>query len=101
VTPIEESAFTVLLRPVRKALKRQGALSFHLVEDVERPGHLVESFTLATWSEYRRLLQRVSVADKAIHQALVDVTGPELPGFTAHGETRLDSRRGPPNDNAP
>lgn len=101
IDPAMRDEFVAAMHPVRKALKRQGALSFHLVEDVERPGHMVESFTMATWSEYRRLPQRSTMADKAIHQALVDVAGPELPGFTAHREIRLDSRRGRPNDNAP
>jgi quinol monooxygenase YgiN len=101
IDPAMRDEFVAAMHPVRKALKRQGALRFHLVEDVERPGHMVESFTMATWSEYRRLPQRATMADKAIHQALVDVAGPELPGFTAHREIRLDSRRGRPNDNAP
>ncbi len=89
IEPERRDEFIAAMQPVRRALKRQGALSFHLVENVERPGHMVESFTMATWSEYRRLPQRSTVDDKAIHEALVAAAGPDLPGFTVHREIRL------------
>jgi MFS family permease/quinol monooxygenase YgiN len=93
IEPDKREDFIAAMRPVRKALKRQGALSFHLVENVERPGHMLESFTMATWSEYRRLPHRATMTDKAILDALVLVAGPDLPGFTVHREIRLGSRR--------
>jgi MFS family permease len=94
IDPNQRDEFIAAMRPVRTALKKQGALSFHLVEDVERPGHMLESFTMATWSEYRRLPERSTGADAATHQHLVEVAGPELPGFVVHREIRL---KPPPN----
>jgi len=94
VIPLDQrDDFIVAMQPVRKALKRQGALSFHLVEDVERQGHMIESFTMATWSEYRRLPQRATMADQAVHDALVAVVGPDLPGVAVHREIRLNARQ--------
>jgi hypothetical protein len=92
IDPTKRDEFITAMQPVRTALKRQGALSFHLVEDVERPGHMTESFTVATWSEYRRLPQRSTMADKNIHDALVEVVGHDLPSIVAHREIRLNSR---------
>ena len=85
--------FISAMQPVRKALRRQGALSFHLAEDVKNPGHITESFTVATWSEYRRLPQRSTMADKDTHDALVDVVGHSLPSITVHREISLGSGR--------
>ena len=94
IEPERRDDFIAAMRNVRKALKRSGAVSVHLVEDVERPGHMLESFTMATWSEYRRLPQRATMVEKAIHDALVEAAGPDLPGLTVHREIRLGSWRG-------
>lgn len=101
IDPTKRDEFITAMQPVRTALKRQGALSFHLVEDVERPGHMTESFTVATWSEYRRLPQRSTMADKNIHDALIEVVGHDLPGIVAHREIRLNSRANNSVDTSP
>jgi hypothetical protein len=93
IQPAKRDDFISAMRPVREALKRQGALSFHLVEDVASPGKMIESFTVATWSEYRRLPQRSTMADKDTHDALVEVVGHDLPSITVHREIRLNSKR--------
>jgi quinol monooxygenase YgiN len=93
IEPAKRDAFLSAMQPVRTALKRQGALSFHLVEDVENPAHMIESFTVATWSEYRRLPQRSTMADKDIHDALVEVVGHDLPSIAVHREINLNSKR--------
>lgn len=93
IDPEKRDEFVAAMEPVRKALKRQGALSFHLVEDVERPGHMLESFTMATWSEYQRLPLRTTMADQAIHQAFLDAAGGELADLTAHRVIDVRSRR--------
>ena len=93
IEPAKRDAFLSAMQPVRTALRRQGALSFHLVEDVENPGHVIESFTVATWSEYRRLSQRSTMADKDTHDALVEVVGHDLPGFAVHRQLSFNSRR--------
>ncbi len=93
IDPAHRDDFVAAMEPVRRALKRQGALSFRLVEDVEQPGHMLESFTMATWSEYQRLPHRATMADKEIHVALVDAAGSEVPALTAHRVIKLRSGR--------
>jgi len=93
IDPAHRDDFVAAMEPVRRALKRQGALSFRLVEDVEQPGHMLESFTMATWSEYQRLPHRATMADKEIHAALVDAAGSEVPALTAHRVIKLRSGR--------
>jgi MFS family permease len=93
IDPARRDDFVAAMEPVRRALKRQGALSFRLVEDVEQPGHMLESFTMATWSEYQRLPHRATMADKEIHVALVDAAGSEVPALTAHRVIKLRSGR--------
>ncbi len=91
IDPARRDDFVAAMDPVRRALKRQGALSFRLVEDVQQPGHMLESFTMATWSEYQRLPHRSTMADKAIHGALIDAAGSEVPALTAHRVIKLRS----------
>jgi MFS family permease len=93
IDPARRDDFVAAMEPVRRALKRQGALSFRLVEDVEQAGHMLESFTMATWSEYQRLPHRATMADKEIHVALVDAAGSEVPALTAHRVIKLRSGR--------
>jgi MFS family permease len=98
IEPAKREAFLSAMQPVRIALRRQGALSFHLVEDVENPGHMIESFTVATWSEYRRLPQRSTMADKDTHDALVEAVGHDLPSIAVHREISLNSKRNKATD---
>ncbi len=85
--------FVAAMVQVQRALKRQGALSFHLVEDVERPGHMLESFTMATWSEFQRLPERFTMAEKDIRDSLTAAAGSALPVLSAHRVIKLQSRR--------
>jgi quinol monooxygenase YgiN len=101
IEPAKRDAFLSAMQPVRIALRRQGALSFHLVEDVENPRHMIESFTVATWSEYRRLPQRSTMADKDTHDALDDVVGHDLPSIAVHREISLNSKRNRSTDKSP
>jgi MFS family permease len=89
VAPENMSGFIAAMVPVRKALKRHGALRFTLAEDVEQPGALTETFTMATWSEYQRLPDRSTGSDELIHDALVEASGGELPRITAHKQIQL------------
>jgi quinol monooxygenase YgiN len=89
IDPDRRDGFVAAMEPVRRALKRQGALSFHLVEDVERPGHMVETFTVATWAEYQRLPQRSTVDDSHLHEALIEGFGPDLPDLIAYRVIKL------------
>jgi MFS family permease len=89
IGPDRRDEFVSAMQPVRRALKRQGALSFGLVEDVERPGQMVETFTVATWAEYQRLPGRSTVDDSHVHEALIEQFGPDLPDLIAHRVIKL------------
>lgn len=93
IDPADRDRFVAAMDPVRRALRRQGALSFHLLEDVERPGHLTETFTMATWAEYQRLPQRSTADDQHVHVALADALGPDLPPLDAHRVLNLRRAR--------
>ena len=93
INPDRRDQFIAAMEPVRMALKRQGALSFHLVEEVERPGHMLESFTVATWAEYQRLPERVTMTEKAIHDALMAASGSEPPALLVHREINLKTHQ--------
>lgn len=84
IAPERRAEFVKAMEPVRRALRRQGALSFRLAEDVENPGRILESFTLATWSEYKRLPERAIATDQETHDALLVAANTETPGLIAH-----------------
>ncbi len=83
IEPEKRDAFMAVMRRVHRGLKRNGALRFHLVEDVEQPGRILESFTVATWAEYQRIPSRTTLEDKQIEEDLKAVTG-SLPQLRAH-----------------
>jgi MFS family permease len=70
IDPDRVEEFSQVMASVRSALKRQGALAFHLVEDLDEPGVLYEHFTVATWGEYQRLPKRATVADRKVEDEL-------------------------------
>ena len=84
IDPERRDRFMAVMDAVRSSLKRQGALSWHLAEDVAQPGSMLESFTVATWSEYQRLPERATVADEIVERELLEAAGTELPDLAAH-----------------
>ncbi|MEM8923613.1 MAG: MFS transporter [Actinomycetota bacterium] len=76
--------FIAAMDPVGRALRRNGALSFQLAQDVDDPGRLIETFTMATWGDYQRLPRRTTVGDAALHRRLIEITGADLPVPVAH-----------------
>jgi MFS family permease len=93
IDPDRRDKFVAAMEPVRRALKQKGALSWHLVENVEQPGRMLESFTMATWSEYKRLAQRATMADKDVLDAVHDAAGSDLPPLQAYRVIKVRSRR--------
>ena len=93
ITVDSRQPFITAMQAVRQSLKRQGALSWHLAEDVANPESMLESFTVATWSEYQRLPERTTVADEQVEHELLDAVGTELPELVAYRVLDLrDSR---------
>ena len=92
IAPERRDRFMAAMRSVRRELKQKGALDWYLVEDVTRPGAMLETFSVATWAEYQRLPERVTVADEQVEQELLDAAGTELPSPTAHRAVDLPKR---------
>ncbi len=98
IDPDNRDRFMTAMESVQRGLRRQGALNWHLAEDVARPGSMIESFTVATWSEYQRLPERATVADEQVEHELLEAAGTELPELSAHrvinlGDPRAKNRR--------
>jgi MFS family permease len=76
--------FMTAMPAVGQSLKRQGALSWNLSEDVSNPGAMLESFTLATWSEYQRLPERATVTGEQVELALLETVGTQPADLVAY-----------------
>ena len=64
VEPDDVPAFSAAMRVVRRQRRRDGAITWGLFEDVDQPGHLTESFIVASWAEHERQHDRPTVADQ-------------------------------------
>ena len=85
IDPARRDEFVAAMDPVRIGLKQKGALRWQLVEHVEQPGLMIESFSMATWSEYMRLAERTTMTDKDVLDALTASSGgADLPLLQAH-----------------
>ena len=92
IDPAQRDQFVAAMDPVRNALRQKGALGWNLVEHVEQPGRMLGSFTMATWSEYRRLAERTTIADKNLLDALNAASGYGLPAIQAHRVIKVPTR---------
>ncbi|MDK1030073.1 MAG: MFS transporter, partial [Anaerolineae bacterium] len=92
IDPARRDQFVAAMEPARIALRQKGALRWALVEDVEQPGRMLESFTMPTWSEYRRLAERTTIADKDLLDALNAASGYEHPAIQAYRVVKVPTR---------
>lgn len=60
--------FEAVMAETRSARLRQGAVSWGLFEDVQRPGRFVEYFACDTWADYLRRFDRFSAMDERLHE---------------------------------
>ena len=92
IDPAKRDQFVAAMDPVRNTLRQKGALRWNLVEHVEQPGRMLGSFTMATWSEYKRLAERTTIADKDLLDALNAASGYDLPAIQAHRVIKVPNR---------
>ncbi|MBP7930107.1 MAG: MFS transporter [Acidimicrobiia bacterium] len=64
----EHHRFVEVMRDVGRARRREGAVRWDVYNDVDRPGHVVESFTVATWAEHERQRSRTTAEDVELTQ---------------------------------
>ncbi|HVJ01689.1 MAG TPA: MFS transporter, partial [Sphingomonas sp.] len=70
VDPERVADFVRALAPLRRIRRRDGARQWGIHEDSERPGALIEAFTVPSWLEHLRQHERVTRADREVQQAL-------------------------------
>lgn len=63
VAPENRAAFVEAMRQLAVARRRTGALSWELIEHVEKTGYFQERFSIASWEEHLLQHQRVTRAD--------------------------------------
>jgi MFS family permease len=67
VDPARRGEFESMMAETRSARLRQGAVSWGLFEDVERPGRYVEYFACDSWADYLRRFDRFTSMDERLH----------------------------------
>jgi hypothetical protein len=68
IDPARVDEFAEAMRPVHRLRRRDGAIRWGLYEDVVRPGHMLESFEVASWAEHERQHGRATAADALAQQ---------------------------------
>ncbi|HYC35238.1 MAG TPA: MFS transporter [Usitatibacter sp.] len=67
IDPQRRGEFESIMAESRSARLRQGAVSWGLFEDVQRPGRFVEYFACDTWADYLRRFDRFTAMDERLH----------------------------------
>jgi hypothetical protein len=57
-------SFLRAARSVKRARRRNGATSWRIFRDIGEDGRYVERFVIASWAEFVRLRERMTVADR-------------------------------------
>jgi hypothetical protein len=66
IDPARGAEFESLMAESRSARLRQGALSWGLFEDLQRPGRFLEYFACNTWADYLRRFDRFTAQDERL-----------------------------------
>jgi len=67
VDPERRGEFETIMAETRSSRLRQGAVSWGLFEDVQRPGRFVEYFACDSWADYLRRFDRFTAMDERLH----------------------------------
>ncbi len=68
IDPEQARHFRRVMRRVRRIRRRDGAISWGLLADVERDDRYTETFVVESWLEHLRQHERVTVTDRALLQ---------------------------------
>jgi len=66
IDPARAAEFESIMAESRSARLRQGAVSWGLFEDLQRPGRYVEYFACDTWADYLRRFDRFTAQDERL-----------------------------------
>lgn len=70
VSPERQKAFRAAIAPLGGIRRRDGATAWGVFTDAEDPTRVVEWFVLASWAEHLRQHGRITVADRAVQEAV-------------------------------
>jgi MFS family permease len=70
VTPEQQSEFRAAIASLGEIRRRDGAISWGVFADAGDPSRIVEWFVLASWAEHLRQHGRMTVADRAVQDAV-------------------------------
>ncbi|KRG70567.1 MFS transporter [Pseudoxanthomonas dokdonensis] len=69
----DRSRFLALGRELGRTRRRDGAIDWHLVEDISQPGIWLEYFLVPTWLQHLRQHHRTTADDQRLQQQLRDL----------------------------
>jgi MFS family permease len=85
IDPERAHEFDTVMARSRSARLRQGAVSWGLFEDVQKPGRFVEYFACDSWADYLRRFDRFNAADQQLQvERYAFHTGSEAPRVTRY-----------------
>ncbi len=93
VPPSEHDAFRAAMVPLRRIRRRDGAYSWGLMFDLEKPETVVEWFLVGSWVEHLRQHRRISNSDRVIQQRVQALHRGAQPPIVEH---LLDLRHSTP-----
>ena len=79
IAPENRDAFLRAARAAQRTRRRNGATSWRVFRDLAEDGRYVERFIIASWAEYVRLRQRMTVADRALQERVEALQRPGIP----------------------
>jgi MFS family permease len=83
IDPERARHFHRVMKRVRRIRRRDGAISWGLLADVEQPNRYTETFVVESWLEHLRQHERVTVTDRAVlEKARSFHLGAEAPRIT-------------------
>ena len=96
----DSDAFVGAMAEVGRLRRRDGAMQWQLYRDIDSPGEYVELFTVATWAEHLRQIERPTASDleswTGVRPLYRDAHVQHFVAASAWRAARKRTRQGPP-----
>jgi MFS family permease len=79
IAPENREAFIKAAHAAQRTRRRNGATSWRVFRDLAEEGRFVERFIIASWAEYVRLRQRMTIADRKLQEHMEELQRPGVP----------------------
>lgn len=84
IEPEKREQFVELMRELRRARKRDGALFWSMFSDVANPNRVIETFMTESWLEHLRQHERSTNADYILQKSISDISTTTQPPIVEH-----------------